>query len=394
MRILYALDSYRPNIDGVAISHERIAKRLAKRGHSVAVVAPARRLSDYAEDVAGLLVYRVRALKVLSDRWWLPVFPSASVERALLDYRPDLVVISLPFLLSRAALSVAHRHGVPVVGVTGTMAEWLTANLPLPRDVAARAEPAVWRQIASYYERCDVVVGVTQTALDLLRAHGLTRPSMVISNGVSLRRFHPRRRDRDLAARLGLDERPTVMYTGRLDAEKELDVWLRAAATVRQRGIDAQFILVGQGSERHRLEGLAESLGLTDHVRFAGFLSDRDYESVFSLADVFAIASTAELQSIVTLEAAASGLPLVVVNAGALPELVREGYNGALFTPRDHEEMATQLVSVLGDPALRREWARHSRLVALQHDIEASVAAYERLYRAVAASTAPVPVAS
>ena len=391
MRVLYALDSYNPNIDGVAVSHERIAQKLARRGHSVAVVAPARRMADYFETVDGLPVYRVRSLRVLSDRWRVPLLPLGGVRRALWDFQPDIVVISLPFILSRAALRAAQAEDVPTVGVTGTMPEWLTANLPLPRDLAERAEPAVWRAIAAYYERCDAVVGVTDTALALLRQHGLTKPGAVISNGVSLRCFRPRERDDALAARLGIDLAPTVLYTGRLDAEKGLDVWLRAVARSRDLGVEPQALIVGNGSEKKRLGRLAVELGIQGHTRLVGFLPQADYERVFSLADVFAIASTAELQSIVTLEAAASGLPLVAADAGALPELAREGYNGYLFPPGDPETMARRLAQLLGDPDEAKRMGRRSRLVALHHDIELTASSYESLFRELAGRRAGHP---
>jgi 1,2-diacylglycerol 3-alpha-glucosyltransferase len=381
MRVLYALDTYKPNIDGVAVSHERIAQRLARRGHSVAVVAPARRMADYTETLDGLPVYRVKSLRMLSDRWRVPLLPLGGVQQAVRDFRPDVVVVSLPFILSRAALEVARTADVPTVGVTGTMPQWLTANLPVPKDLAERFEPAVWRAIAAYYERCDVVVGVTATALALLRQHGLTRPGQIISNGVSLRRFRPRRRDERLAARLGIGAGPTVLYAGRLDAEKGLDVWLRAVALTRRNGVDLQALLVGNGSEKRRLVRLAKELDLEQRVHFVGFLPPSDYERVFSLADVFAIASTAELQSIVALEAAASGLPLVAANAGALPELARDGYNGCLFAPGDVESMARQLTGLLAGDPRARQMGRRSRLVALHHDIEMTTSRYEDLFR-------------
>lgn len=384
MRLLYALDTFRPNIDGVAISSERIARGLARRGHAVAVVAPGRRFADYEEVVDGLPVYRIRALKVLSDRWRIPVLPGDNVKRAMYAFRPDIVVVTLPFLLSRVAVAAAGRLRLPVVGVTGTMPEWLTSNLPLPRGLAQRANPAIWRHIASYYNQCSAVVGVSNTALRLLQDHGLERPGYVISNGVSLRRFRPRPRDEELASRLGVDNKPVVLYAGRIDPEKRLDLWLEAAYLVLQSGFDAQFLIVGDGAEVRQMSHLAEKLGIAAKVKFAGFLGDADYPRVFSLADVFAISSPAELQSIVTLEAAASGLPLVAVNAGALPELVEDGGNGFLFALDDAEEMAGAVQRLLVNPSLRAQMGRGSRMIAVTHDIERTIEGYERLFRQVA----------
>jgi 1,2-diacylglycerol 3-alpha-glucosyltransferase len=383
MRVLYALDTYRPNIDGVAIASERLAKGLVRLGHEVAVVAPGRRLADYVDSVDEIPVYRVRALRVLSERWWLPFLPGRGVAKAIADFAPDVVTVSLPFLLSRAAVSAAKRFSLPIVGVTGTMPEWLTSNLPLPRSLADRANPAIWSHIASYYDQCDAIVGVTRTALGLLQDHGLERPGYVISNGVSLTAFRPRKRDDALAARLGVDDRPVVMYAGRLDAEKRMDVWLKAAAALLDSGHRVQFLIVGDGSERRQLEADVAALGIASSVRFTGFLSNQEYSAVFSLASVFAIASPAELQSIVTLEAAACGLPIVAVNAGALPELVEDGKNGYLFDLNDADSMAGALRMILGDERQRSLMGRRSRATAEQHSLDESVRRYERVFYAV-----------
>lgn len=214
----------------------------------------------------------------------------------------------------------------------------------------------------------------------MLLRHGLERPGYVISNGVSLTRFCPRPRDSALAQRFGLDDRPVVLYAGRLDAEKRMDVWLKGAAALKRMGVQARFLIVGDGSERDKLESDAAELGIADDVVFAGFLDDDDYARAYSLASVFAIASPAELQSIVTLEAAASGLPIVAVNAGALPELVGEGGNGWLFADGDAEGIARALARVLANPLAAARMGERSRQIAERHGIERSITKYERLF--------------
>ena len=103
---------------------------------------------------------------------------------------------------------------------------------------------------------------------------------------------------------------------------------------------------------------------------------------------MFAIASPAELQSIVTLEAASSGLPIVGVNAGALPELVQEGRNGYLFAPGSSEQMADRIIRLLKDNVLRRRMGRESRVIACQHDFNCTVRDYEKVYDEVVNSRA------
>lgn len=382
MRILYALDSYRPNIDGVAISIERQALGLSRRGHDVAIVAPGQRYADYEEDCDGIRVLRVRSIRLVLDRWRLVIGPLKTVEKLFDDYRPDIVVITLPFPLNRAALDVGRRRGLPIVGITGTMPEWLIYNVAPLKPFSRILSSRLWRYIASYYDQCDMVVAVSSTAESLLLEHGLKRPTSVISNGVQLLDFRPRRRDQKLAERLRIPNKPCVLYTGRLDSEKCMDVWIKAIPIVLK-SVNAHFIVGGDGSERARLTAAVSKMGLADHVTFTGFLDYHDYCHLYSLASVFAISSPAELQSIVTLEAASSGLPIVAVNAGALPELVCHGRNGYLFDEGDSQGMAENLIAILDNPDLGRRLGQESRRIAEKHDFESSILKYEKLYSSI-----------
>ena len=140
---------------------------------------------------------------------------------------------------------------------------------------------------------------------------------------------------------------------------------------------DAQFVVGGRGTEEGRLRELASELGLEHRVRFSQYLSDDEYPSLYRLADVFFITAPVELQSITTLEAIASGLPVVGVHAGALPELIRDGRNGFLVPPADPRAAADALVRLLQNEDERRAFGSHSRALALDHDLLRSMSAYE-----------------
>jgi glycosyltransferase involved in cell wall biosynthesis len=384
MRILLSLNTARPHIDGVGISLERHAYGLARRGHAVALVAPAPRIASYDESVGGYRAYRIRTVPYDAHHRRFPLFPDGPIERALRDFRPEVVVVSLPFLVSRATWRVARRHGLPVVGITSVMPEWFYYNVPFVQPVARLLEGPIWRYIASYYNNCDHVVGVSETALRLLRDRGLNRPATVISNGVPTSKFLPRPADRGLAAKLSLPMKPTILYAGRLDAEKCVDVLIRAIPRVLA-AVDAHFIIGGDGGDRRSLEEMALRLGVAKSISFVGFLPDDVYVRLFSLADAFAIASPAELQSVVTLEAMASGLPIVAAKAGALPDLVVPGLNGFLFPQGDHETLAKALQRVLLDRDTRRRMGEASRQIALDHDLTLTLDRYEETYDAVVA---------
>jgi glycosyltransferase involved in cell wall biosynthesis len=156
-----------------------------------------------------------------------------------------------------------------------------------------------------------------------------------------------------------------------------MGVWLRAAARLSARA-PAQFVVGGNGSDRAHLESLATEIGLSNDVRFPGFVSDEEHPDLYRLADVYFITSPVELQSISTLEAMASGLPVVAVRAGALPELVRDGENGFLVEPEDDRQAAECLASLVTNDEKRLAYGSASRRIALGHDLRQSVKAYEQ----------------
>ena len=164
--------------------------------------------------------------------------------------------------------------------------------------------------------------------------------------------------------------RPLILSVGRLSPEKRADVLIAAVArldsarpatpagTAGDEG--PVLVLAGTGPDEGRLRSLARHYGVADRVLFLGFVADDDLPGLYRLADVFAIASQAELQSLVTMAAMASGLPVVAVDAGALAELVHAGENGFLARPGRAAEIAGSLGLLCRDADLRARMSKAS----------------------------------
>ena len=133
-----------------------------------------------------------------------------------------------------------------------------------------------------------------------------------------------------------------ILFVGRVTGEKQIDVLLRAV-TLLPAELDAKVEIVGGGDQKRNLEHLAASLGIADRVTFTGYVTDDELREAYHRASVLAMPSIAELQSIVTMEAMASALPVVAANAMALPHLVHDGENGYLFEPSNPEDLAAKL---------------------------------------------------
>ena len=224
----------------------------------------------------------------------------------------------------------------------------------------------------------------TATALRLLRGHGLRVPSRVISNGIDRQAYSPGPADERIRHRYGLlPGRPLILSVGRLSPEKRVDVLLDAAARLTG---DPQVAIAGTGPDEGALRARAHQLGLSGRVRFLGFVPGQDLPGLYRLADIFAIPSEAELQSLTTMEAMASGLPVVAADACALAELVCHRRNGFLASPGRGGEMAAYLDILMSDPGRRAGMGAESLRIISGHDQHRSLAKWESLYRMLAAT--------
>jgi len=206
----------------------------------------------------------------------------------------------------------------------------------------------------------------------------------VISNGVDLGKFRPGPPDPALAGRYGLRlDRPVILSVGRLSPEKRVDVLLDAADRLTGAW---QLVIVGAGPLEAALRAAAAAAaaaaakGTGRRVTFLGHVPDADLPGIYRLGDVFAIASEAELQSLVTMEAMACGLPVVAADAYALSELVSHGANGYLFARGQSAGLAACLDALINDENARLAMGRESLGVIARHGLESTLSEWEKVY--------------
>jgi glycosyltransferase involved in cell wall biosynthesis len=440
LRVLIVTDQYEPMVGGVPTVTRELARGLAERGHAVELLAPSstgRSATATGRGASGLGADgaaggRLTVARRGSVRWpWyedqrLGFLSRAAAGELIGGFGPDVVHVHSPLTLGAAARSAARRRRVPVVYTN----HYLPANVHPTADRADRAgarrrpaapgDPAVgstapatrvsaatrataaavggaastaagalfdvgfYGYLTAFANRCDRVTAPTATALLLLRDHGLRAPSQVVSNGVDLDVYAPGAADESLRSRYALPAgRPLILSVGRLSPEKRADVLIEALAT--QDVADTVLALAGSGPDEGRLRELAARRGVAERVRFLGFIPGTDLPGLYRLADVFAIASEAELQSLVTMEAMASGLPVVAVNAGALGELVHGGENGFLARPARAADVAGSLDLLCRDRELRARMSKAGLRIIADHDRHRLLARWESIYSALAA---------
>ncbi|MGI5120815.1 glycosyltransferase [Marinactinospora thermotolerans] len=383
LRILIGTDTYPPDVNGAAYFTHRLAVGLAERGHDVHVVCASADGPPHVERAEGVTLHRLRSSRVVPHspmRVAVPLGVDGHLSRLITRLAPHAVHSQSHFTISRAVIRRARAAGVPVVLTNHFMPENLFAHAHIPPRLQAVSARLAWRDMMRVGLQADHVTTPTERAARLLREQGFARPVEVLSCGIDLERFRPRGQERAAArVRLGLPERDTIVFVGRLDEEKRIDELIRALREVL-RHRDVQLALVGTGQREKELRALAQEIGVAGRVHFLGFVPDEELPLAYVAADLFAIGGIAELQSIATLEAMSTGLPVVAADAMALPHLVRPGRNGHLYPPGDVATLARHLLDVLESPSRRAEMGAASREIVLQHDQRRSLDRFEELY--------------
>jgi glycosyltransferase involved in cell wall biosynthesis len=224
-------------------------------------------------------------------------------------------------------------------------------------------------------KKMDRVTTPTRRAADILERESGLRDVLAISCGIDASRF--------INNTPTTNQDPRVLFVGRLDYEKRLDILIRAIHQISSE-IDVTLEIVGNGGERDTLKKLSVELGVEDRVKFLGFVSEEDLPKAYERASVFAMPSIAELQSIATMEAMASGRPVIAANAMALPHLVHSGDNGYLYEPEDVDELSMRLREVLTADKHELERMSENSLHLIQaHDITNTLNIFENLYQGI-----------
>lgn len=180
-----------------------------------------------------------------------------------------------------------------------------------------------------------------------------------------------------------------ILFVARLAELKGLAVLLEALVTIRKVHPEAHLTVVGDGPERERFEQLADRLGLSGAVRFAGYRSQAEVADHLAETDVFVLPSYAEGVPVTLMEAMGSAIPVIATQVGGVTELVDDGVNGFVVRPGDVGALADRLELLVGDPDLRRRLGTAGRQTVVTEFSNAPEAA--RLARLFADARAGLP---
>ncbi len=381
LKIVIGCDTFPPDINGAARFAERLAGGLARHGHEVHIVAAAfdSNFGSFTEihDGQSMTVHRIHSYRIPQHKTLRYVWPftlESKTNKLLDQIKPDAVHIQSHLIMGRYLVKSAKRRGIRLLATNHIMPENLIKySVIIPGWLEKTVMKAAWRDAGRILRKVDFITTPTRRAAELLESAAGVTGVLAISCGIDASKF--------ANTTPTSNAQPRILFLGRLDFEKHIHNLLKAVAML-PRSLNTQVEIVGDGGERKYLENLAIELGISKQVKFLGHISEQELPKAYERATLFAMPSIAELQSIATMEAMASGRPVVAANAMALPHLVHDGDNGYLFEPEDVVEFSQKLRAILTAQQAELDRLSENSLHLIQaHDIERTLAIFEGLYR-------------
>jgi glycosyltransferase involved in cell wall biosynthesis len=360
VRLLLVVDSL--EVGGAERQVVDLAVALRRKGYRVTVAC------SVAGDLSGAL-----------EEAGVPVRP---LLRRLAKRRLSLVYAwRLQRLLRKERFDLVHAH--IYASVVAAAIATLGSDVPLVITEHTEASWQDWRArwVSRWvYRRAARIIAVSTPIRRRLIERDNVHPDLIaiVPNAVISASERPA--DAQLPAELS--ERPLVGVVARLQPEKGVANFLKAAARIAPQFPEAHIVVAGDGPLRQQLADLAGDLGLKSRVHFLGFQSDAS--ALMRLLDVLVVPSLTEGSPLVTLEAMAAGVPVVASAVGGIPDQIRQDKEGLLVPPDDTAALGDALLALLRDPDhARRLGEAGRRRVASRFNHATMVRQIEDVYHAV-----------
>ncbi len=378
MKIILITETFPPEVNGVAMTNQRLVRGLRAMGNEVILIKPGRK-SEAASGTAGCRVVPVFGVPIPNYpglRFGLP--GPGRLGRIFRSLRPDVVHVATEGPLGIAGLRAARKLKIPVSSTFHTNFQDYCADYGF-RFLEKRA----MRYLRWFHNSCVLTTVPDPGLIERLRRNGIEHLEL-LGRGADTELFRPSRRDEALRAEWGAGpEDPVAIYVGRAAAEKNIPLALEAWREARRECPQLKMVVVGDGPVRKKLARK------WPEVVFAGMRYDEDLARHYASADLFLFGSTSETFGNVVVEALSSGLVVLTYDYAAGRQFIDSGRNGFLAPLNDPERfrrMAAELV------ASRQNWSgvrAAARATAEAYPWQATIDRFEGMLARAAAGGFP-----
>ncbi len=388
MRIAIFSDNFYPEMSGITDSIIASGKELARRGHFVHYFVPKYSTRDF--EVADTkpeelnLGERVSITRFPSFHYPTPnnqgrgVIPLPWRWLKVKKFNPDIIHTHLFYGAGIEALISGKLLKTPIVGTNHTAVRAFLIYSPIHADWFNNLliKYSNW-----YYERCDFVATPSRAILEEMQFDGFKKEAHIISNPIDTGTFRPLSNKNSLKKKFGVGNF-TIIHAGRLSRERSVEVIIKSLQIVKKKIPEAELLIAGRGVAENELRELASSLGLQKSITFLGFLSKPALAEAYNASEVFVITSPSDTQSMVMMQAMASGLPIVGVKARALPEYINKK-NGFVVPVGDEAAVAEKIIYLLKNRSTSEALGRGAQNFAKEFSTECIVDEWEKIYEKI-----------
>lgn len=366
MNILVIIHEYPPIGGGGGPIARDLSKEWVKKGHRVRVVTakfgdlPAKEIQD------GIEIIRLKSLRKESFRAKMPAmigFVISAVSWCLFscrDFKPDLIHVHFAVPSGPIAMIASKKFRCPYVitahlgDIPGASPEktgkWFQYIYPFT--------PPIWKKAAA-------VIAVSEFSKQMaLKSYNV--PIDVIPNGIDYQKIKN--------TSVEPHDKPEIVFAGRFVPQKNL---IQIVETLnRCTDLNWHCTFIGDGQEKESLIERIKETGLTDRIDFPGWVSPEEVVEKFHQSDILFLPSLYEGLPVVGIQAMASGLALLMSNAGGNPEIVIQGKNGFINAPEDTEGFVRDLRFMLENPDELMKVRKNSVEIAAKFDISRTAEMY------------------
>ncbi|MFQ5421056.1 MAG: glycosyltransferase family 4 protein [Anaerolineae bacterium] len=371
-RLLMLSTEFPPGPGGIGTHALQLAQHLVRRGRQMHVITPQPYVSMTQKEAFNQrLPFSVTSIESQARTPWQRIRRWQAISTTIRRFQPQAMI------------------------ATGSRALWLatllTPLLRVPWLAVGHGDEFLNRSAGGRFlttraiRKANVVVAVSRYTADLIQQIHQPQRLAVIPNGADAEKFHSGVDTAVLRQRLGLAGKQVLLTVGNLTERKAQDIVIRALPAMIAQCPHLMYIMVGVPSQQQKLARLAESLGVTDHVHFAGMVPEADLPAYYNLCDLFVLVSrrtaagSVEGYGIVVLEAALCGKTAVVSQGCGLQETIREGETGLAVPPDDVAATAEAILSLLQNENKRQQMSRQARQWACKTTWAQRIAAYDQL---------------
>jgi len=390
MKIFYALETFLPHISGVTISTDRLADYFSQNKKNKVYVITASPNGDFQidSDSHNYTIIQVKShANPIRKKLKVSYLASLHIKKILDEFKPDIIHIQDPFFISQSLAFEAKKRKIPVIVMQHSSLKFPLSYLKLPKFLQKTTEKTMAKILASFINNyCKILITPSEFIKKQAMKWEINIPVEVISNGVNLDAFVKSRISEEFLKKYKIEDfisKPIVLYSGRIDKDKNLETLIKVIPLVLKE-VDVNFLFLGDGDLKEELicQLADKNYSFKENVCFLGPIEsqDSDLAKFYRLATLFVMPSPIEAQSLATMEAMASGLPVVAAKKGALPELIKNRENGFLIEAFNPKEYAEAIIEIIKNKDLRKKLGKKSLELIASHDFEKTFQKIKKIY--------------